>query len=161
MCDIDNDGLLDVVAGGPKDDVTIFRNASPHPGTGVFLFPRMDKPNGCACRAGGGGVAGPAAWRPRARPLVREKAHSDATPIHIGLGADTMFDLRVTFPGGRAQGGGAQGRSGQAPAGRDAWRQVRAAASRRREELKNCHRGTEDTEDSNLRYSSGVQFRSY
>ena len=34
-----------------------------------------------------------------ARPVLIENAHPDAKPIHIGLGREKMFDLRVTFPG--------------------------------------------------------------
>jgi hypothetical protein len=34
-----------------------------------------------------------------ARPQRIEMAPHDGTPIYIGLGSGTQFDLRVTFPG--------------------------------------------------------------
>jgi hypothetical protein len=40
--------------------------------------------------------------KPEARPLLIEKAHSDATPVHAGLGTADTFDLRVTHPGGKS-----------------------------------------------------------
>ena len=36
------------------------------------------------------------------QPIVVEKAHCDATPVHAGLGNAKTCDLRVSFPGGRS-----------------------------------------------------------
>ena len=103
ICDIDGDGRIDLVIGGPgskkPSDITLFLNVSKNPGNFCNISPRMDKPNWAAVgtvlevyRAGELGRAG-------AKPLLVEKAHPDATPVHVGLGAATTFDLRVTFPG--------------------------------------------------------------
>lgn len=99
VCDINDDGLMDVCVGGPKEDITIYLNRCPRPGNACDLYPRMGKPNPYAVgarvqvfRAGDLGRQG-------AVPLLDEKAHSDGTPIHIGLGAERAFDLCVTFPG--------------------------------------------------------------
>lgn len=99
ICDIDNDGLMDVCVGGPAETITIFLNRSPNPGNGCSIIPRMEKPNPYAVgtkleffKAGELGKAG-------ARPLKTEWAHSNGTPIHIGLGKENAFDLRATFPG--------------------------------------------------------------
>jgi hypothetical protein len=99
VCDIDDDGLLDVCVGGPGDTVTIFLNRTARAGNFGRLYPRMARPNPYAVgtklevfRAGGLG-------RPGVRPVLTDHAHPDATPVHVGLGAATAFDLRVTFPG--------------------------------------------------------------
>ena len=59
----------------------------------------MSKPNWAAVgatlevfKAGDLGKAG-------ARAVGVRKASPDATSVHVGLGAATTFDLRVTFPG--------------------------------------------------------------
>lgn len=99
VCDLDDDGLLDVAIGGPGNNVTLFVNKTTKPGHGVRLSPRMDPPNRYAVgarieayRAGTLGQAG-------ARPFLCEMAHADASPITIGLGQSDRLDLRVTFPG--------------------------------------------------------------
>ena len=100
VCDLNDDGLVDVIAGGPgKEEVTVYLNTTPAAGRYCKLYPRMDKPNWAAIgatvevfRAGG-------LDRPGARPYWKEKAHIDATPIHVGLNAAERFDLRVAFPG--------------------------------------------------------------
>jgi hypothetical protein len=99
VCDINNDSLMDVVIAGPEDAITIYLNETANPGTGCLINPRMDKPNPYAVgstievfKAGDLNKAG-------ARPILSQQAHPDGTPIHFGLGDDTTFDLRVTFPG--------------------------------------------------------------
>ena len=41
-------------------------------------------------------------YTPEQVPIVVEKAHCDATPVHAGLGNAKTCDLRVSFPGGRS-----------------------------------------------------------
>ena len=85
--------------GNPGNNVTLYLNATPEPGNYCNLYPRLPAPNPFAVgtrvevfRAGELARAG-------ARPVLAEKAHADATPIHIGLGEAKTFDLRITFPG--------------------------------------------------------------
>jgi hypothetical protein len=99
VCDINNDGLMDVCIGGPGDTVTIFLNQTPHPGRYCNLYLHMAKPNPYAVGARVEVFPAGAIDKPNSRPLLRERAHPDGTPIHIGLGKVTTFDLRVTFPG--------------------------------------------------------------
>ncbi|MBY0522205.1 MAG: VCBS repeat-containing protein [Gemmataceae bacterium] len=97
--DFNNDGLLDVAIGGPKDSVTIYVNQTTNPGNSCQIFPRMDKPNLYAVGARVEVFRAGELDKPGARPFWSEKAHPDATPVHVGLGSATHFDLRVTFPG--------------------------------------------------------------
>lgn len=97
--DFNNDGLLDLAVGSPGDTITIYLNQTTQPGRSVDLYPRMEKPNPFAVgarvevfRAGELGKAG-------AKPFWVEKAHADGTPIHVGMGSATKFDLRVIYPG--------------------------------------------------------------
>jgi hypothetical protein len=99
VCDLNDDGLLDVAIGGPANQVTLFLNTTPTPGTVCRLYPRLPAPNLYAVgtrvevfRAGTLGKVG-------SRPVLIEDAHPDAIPIHIGLGREKQFDLRATFPG--------------------------------------------------------------
>ena len=103
ICDLNDDGLVDVAIGGPGNHVTLLVNTTPKPGNGARLYLRMPAPNPYAVgaklevfRAGDlkkGGV----------RPTRIESAPPDATPIHVGLGNAKQFDLRVTFPGHQAR----------------------------------------------------------
>ena len=99
VCDINNDGLTDVCVGGPGDAITVYVNRTPSPGDYCDVFPRMDKPNWCAAAASVEAFKAGDLGKPGARPFVSEKAHPDATPIHVGLASAKTFDLRVTFPG--------------------------------------------------------------
>lgn len=99
VCDLNDDGLLDVCIGGPsKKSITLYLNQTKTENKYCDIYPRMEKPNPFAVdtkievyKAGEMGKDG-------ARPLVSEMAHPDSTPVHIGFGKDETFDLRVTFP---------------------------------------------------------------
>ena len=49
ICDINDDGLMDVVIGGPghhqSTEITVYLNGTPNAGNFVKLYPRMDAPN--------------------------------------------------------------------------------------------------------------------
>lgn len=102
ICDLNNDGLLDLAVGCERDKeprIEVFLNTCPNPGRHVDIFPRMAKPNWAAVgarievfKAGELGGKG-------SRPVWKEDAHMDATPVRVGLGTAATFDLRVTFPG--------------------------------------------------------------
>jgi hypothetical protein len=106
ICDLDDDGRLDLAIGGAADDdgklqITLYLNRSEAKGAYCKISPRLEAPNPYAVgsvievfRAG-------ELEKPGARPLWIEKAHADATPVHVGLGAAETFDLRVTSPGGK------------------------------------------------------------
>jgi hypothetical protein len=102
VADFNDDGLLDVAVGGPGDTITIYLNRTSRPGNFCNLYPRMGKPNPFAVGARVEVFQAGELGRPGARPIWSEKAHPDATPIHVGLGAAIRVDLRVTFPGKRA-----------------------------------------------------------
>jgi hypothetical protein len=99
VCDINNDGLMDVCIGGPDDTITIFLNQTPNPGNYCNLYPRMPTPNPYAVGTKIEVYHAGDLDKPNKKPFLKEAAHPDATPIHIGLGKATTFDLRVTFPG--------------------------------------------------------------
>ena len=96
--DMNNDGLLDVCV-GMKEQLVVYLNQAAEPGNYCDLLPRMDPPNryaaGALVEAFGAGDLG----KPGAVPFLAEKAHPDGTPVHLGLGTASRFDLRVTFPG--------------------------------------------------------------
>jgi len=106
IVDIDGDGLLDFVVGGGRDSkskgtITLHLNRTRAPGKSARIRPTMTGANPYAIGAvvevfapGGLDTAG-------SKPLLIEKAHPDATPIHVGLGTHAAFDVRVTFPGGK------------------------------------------------------------
>jgi len=97
VCDIDNNGTLDVCIGGPKNTITLYLCSAVKPGGAARIVARMDKPNPFAV---GALVeifkAGDAA---DAKPLWSEKARHDGKPVHAGLGELKTYDVRVTFPG--------------------------------------------------------------
>ena len=97
ICDVDGDGRMDVVIGSRPNDITIYLNQS-EVANFCNLYPRMAKPNWTAAGAVVEIFKAGDLSKPGARPFKREKAHGDATAIHIGLGQATNFDLRVTFP---------------------------------------------------------------
>ncbi len=100
VCDLNDDGLLDVAIGGPGDQITLWVNTTKNPGRGVRIYPRLPAPNVFAVgtrielfNAGTLGVRG-------ALPIFTEYAHADSSPIFVGLGSAERFDLRVHFPDG-------------------------------------------------------------
>ena len=99
VCDLNDDGLLDVAIGGPANQVTLYLNTTPAPGNACRLYARLPAPNpyavGTRVEVFRPGVLGQA----DSRPVLIEHAHPDATPIHIALGREKRFDIRVTFPG--------------------------------------------------------------
>jgi hypothetical protein len=99
VCDINGDGLTDVLIGGPAEDVTIYLNRTPHPGNYADIYPVMDKPNPYAVGTRVEAYRAGEMARPGARPFAVDTAHPDATSVHVGLGDAATFDLRVTFPG--------------------------------------------------------------
>jgi hypothetical protein len=99
ICDINDDGLMDVCVGGPGDDITIYLNETPRAGTSCNLYPRVAKPNPFAVGARVQVFRVGQLGQPGAKPILDEKAHPDGTPIHVGLGSERTFDLRVVFPG--------------------------------------------------------------
>jgi len=99
ICDLNDDGLLDICLGGPKDDITVYLNETPHPGNFGALYPRMDRPNPYAVGARVQVFRAGQLGQPDARPILEEKAHPDGAPIRAGLGSEREFDVRVTFPG--------------------------------------------------------------
>lgn len=99
ICDINNDGLMDVCVGGPAETITIFLNQSPNPGNGCLLYPAMDKPNPYAVGAKIDVFKPGEADKPGSHPIASEYAHANGLPVHAGLGKDAKFDVRVCFPG--------------------------------------------------------------
>lgn len=99
VCDLNGDDLLDVAIGGPGNNVTLYLNTTSKPGNYCNLYPRMPAPNPFAVGARVEVFRAGELGKPGTRPMLAEKAHADATPIHIGLGEAKAFDLRITFPG--------------------------------------------------------------
>ncbi len=105
IADLDNDGRMDFAIGGGggtnrTKSITLYMNRTKGSGNYVRVAPRMPAPNPYAVgavievfRAGDLGKEG-------VRPILSEKAHADATPVHVGLGQGQTCDVRVTFPGG-------------------------------------------------------------
>lgn len=106
IADLDNDGRMDlVVGGGPgkdsKTDITLYRNRTPSTNRYLKIEPRMPTPNPYAVGAVVEVFAAEDIDKPNARPFFVEKAHADASPVHVGLGSRKSCDVRVTFPGGK------------------------------------------------------------
>jgi hypothetical protein len=99
VCDIDDDGLVDVAAGGPgKEEITIYLNRTPGAGRFCKLCPRMPRPNWAAIGATVQVYHAGSLGQPHARPYLAAKANPDGQPIHIGLGKARRMDMRVIFP---------------------------------------------------------------
>ena len=103
--DINNDGLQDVIIGGPgghkSTAITIYLNRTAKPGHSALVLPRMAKPNVNAVGAVVTIYKPGELDKPGAVPLCIEGAHPDATPVHIGLAGAKTFDLRIKFPNGK------------------------------------------------------------
>lgn len=106
IADFDQDGRMDLAIGvRPKDtpgDINIYLNRTESPGHYLQVSPRTSAPNPFAV----GTVV--EVYRPGhlhqkgAQPIVIEKAHTDGTPVHAGLGGHKTCDIRVTFPNGQS-----------------------------------------------------------
>lgn len=105
IADLDDDGRLDLAVGIKTKDkigeIAIYMNRTPNSGNHAKIDVRMPSPNPYGVGAVVEVFAAGDLEKQDARPLVSEKAHPDATPVHVGLGAAEAFDLRVTFPGGK------------------------------------------------------------
>jgi hypothetical protein len=97
--DFNDDGLPDVIIGGPGDTVTVYLNATAQPGRSCKLYPRMDKPNPFAVGTRVEVYASGELGKPGAKPIWVGTANPDGTPLHVGLGTASEFDLRAVFPG--------------------------------------------------------------
>jgi hypothetical protein len=105
VCDIDDDGRMDVVIGGSTErrstEITLYLNRTAGAGRFARLSPRMPPPNPFAV----GAVV--EAYRPGdlgqkgARPILAQKARPDGKPVHVGLGGARTFDVRIRFPNGK------------------------------------------------------------
>jgi len=99
ICDINDDGLVDIVAGGPgKEQITIYLNRTRAAGGSCKLYPRMPRPNWAAIGATVEVFPAGQLGRPGTRPYWTQPAHVDATGVHVGLGKARRIDVRVTFP---------------------------------------------------------------
>jgi hypothetical protein len=97
---------MDLVIGGSqgkdsRQDITIYRNTTKSAGHYLNIQPRMPAPNPYAVGAVVEVFDANEADKANAVPYFVEKAHADATPIHVGLDTRTSCDVRVTFPGGK------------------------------------------------------------
>jgi hypothetical protein len=106
IADLDSDGRLDLVIGGSsgkdsKTDITIYRNSTRAVGHYLQIATTMPAPNPLAVGAVVEVFQHGDLEKPAARPYFVEKAHTDGTPIHVGLGELKTCDVRVTFPGGK------------------------------------------------------------
>jgi hypothetical protein len=99
ILDMNDDGLVDITVGGPEDTVTVYENQTKGTGQWAKIYPRMEKPNPYAVDALVEVFSAGDLGKKDAAPIFSEKAHPDATPVHVGLAQAAAFDLRVTFPG--------------------------------------------------------------
>jgi len=106
IADLDGDGRMDMVVGGStgkdyKKEITIYLNKTANSGNHIKVSPRMPAPNPYAVGAVVEVFRAGELDKKEARPLLVEKAHTDATPVHAGLEKAEKCDVRVTFPGGK------------------------------------------------------------
>jgi hypothetical protein len=99
VCDLNDDGFVDVAIGGPGNQLTLLVNATERRGNRCSLSLRMPPPNHYAVGAKLEVFHAGDLKKGGARPVRIELAPPDATPIHLGLGKAEQFDLRVLFPG--------------------------------------------------------------
>lgn len=100
--DINQDGRLDVIigGGGDKETIAVFLNATASAGNFCQVRLETKGPNRYAAGAQVEVFAAGALHEKNSHPIWRERAATDARPIHVGLGSAKKFDLRVTFPDG-------------------------------------------------------------
>lgn len=102
--DFNSDGRLDILYGGPGTgknndiDVTISVNTSENNNSYAFIYPKMDAPNLFAAGAFFQFYESGAVYDIDANPFWIQYAHPNGTPIHLGLGNMTDFDILVTWP---------------------------------------------------------------
>ena len=103
LCDLNNDGLPDVVIAGPGENITVLQNQTKLSGSVCQLFVRAEKPNPYAAgavvsvfRQGDLGKAG-------VRPILRARVEGDGLPVSVGLGTHNRFDLKLEFSGKTAE----------------------------------------------------------
>lgn len=101
--DFNDDGRVDVMIGGSgdKENVGIFVNETPSAGNFCKLHVRMPSPNTYGVGTQVAIYSHGELFKKGARARRIESAPLDGSPIHIGLGTETKFDIRVTFPGRR------------------------------------------------------------
>jgi hypothetical protein len=100
ICDLNDDGLIDICIGGPsKTSITLYLNETTNENNYCNLYPRMAKPNPYAVGAVIEVFKAGALGKKDAHPFLTGTANKDASPFHIGLGKETAFDLRIAFPG--------------------------------------------------------------
>lgn len=99
--DMNDDGLVDLVIGGAgeKENIGIFLNRTPNAGRHCALNLRMDAPNVYAVGTTVEVFHAGDVKRAGAKPWFKSEVGTDGSPMHIGLGEATTFDLRVAFPG--------------------------------------------------------------
>jgi hypothetical protein len=117
VCDMDGDGRLDIVAGTDRGPV-IYLNKTPP--AGRFINLKLDGPpaNPLAVDALVEAWAAPGPAAGPKKPIARVRNNTDGIsaamsvcgighsaggglPVHLGLGAAAVVDLRITFPGGK------------------------------------------------------------
>lgn len=103
VADLDNDGLLDLVASSPQKTkgLHIWLNKTPSPGHWLKVQLTGPKQNtfatGALIEAYLPG-SDPNSAKP-STPLARAQMDSDALPVHLGLGPAGKVDLRISRPG--------------------------------------------------------------
>ena len=105
ITDFDNDGRVDLAIGlrPAKDspgDIHLFLNRTESSSHHLTVLPRMKAPNPFAVGAVVEVYAAGESAKSAARPLLLEKAHTEGTPVLVGLSDRKACDVRVTFPGG-------------------------------------------------------------
>jgi hypothetical protein len=101
--DVNNDGLMDLVIGGPGgEEITVYVNSTSGAGRHAALVLEVDPTNPFAVGARVQVFTAGAMGQPGARPLFDGKSNPDGQPVHVGLGSQGFFDVKVTLPNGTA-----------------------------------------------------------